>query len=260
MIQMKNLRYLAVAIGLATCCSMMAAENDSPKTGKWYDFEYEVNAGTNIGGATPLPLPAEIRHIGAFNPSLDLQIGGSITKWIDPAARWGVSLGVRLETKGMETRAGVKDYGMEIWQDGEMLNGRWTGQVKTRYSTQQLVIPVTGVWKANHRLRVNFGPYMAFAFKSHFDGRVYDGYLRVGNPTGDKVEFSGDSYATYDFASDLRHFQWGLQGGVSWSAFRHLLVNANLAWGMNGIFRSAFKTISFAMYPVYLNVGFGYLF
>ena len=188
MIQMKNLRYLAVAIGLATCCSMMAAENDSPKAVKWYDFEYEVNAGTNIGGATPLPLPAEIRHIGAFNPSLDLQIGGSITKWIDPAARWGVSLGVRLETKGMETRAGVKDYGMEIWQDGEMLNGRWTGQVKTRYSTQQLVIPVTGVWKANHRLRVNFGPYMAFAFKSHFDGRVYDGYLRVGNPTGDKVD------------------------------------------------------------------------
>lgn len=258
---MKTIRYIALALGLAACQTIAAADNDgAPRARKWYHFDYEVNAGTNIGGATPLPLPAEIRKIEAFNPSLDLQIGASVTTWLDPASRWGVTLGLRLENKGMETRALVKGYGMEIWQDGEMLDGRWTGQVKTCYSTQQLVVPVTGVWKANSRLRVNFGPYMAFVFKSTFDGRVYDGYLRVGDPTGDKVEFSGDSYATYDFSGDLRKFQWGLQAGVSWSAYKHLLVNGNLAWGMNGIFRSSFKTISFAMYPVYLNVGFGYLF
>ena len=100
----------------------------------------------------------------------------------------------------------------------------------------------------------------AFAFKNNFDGHVFDGYLRVEDPTGDKVEFNGDSRASYDFADELRAFQWGLQGGVSWSAYKHLVVNANLAWGCNNIFESSFKTISFNMYPIYLNFGFGYVF
>ena len=35
---------------------------------------------------------------------------------------------------------------------------------------------------------------------------------------------------------------------------------AELTWGMNDIFKTDFDTISFAMYPIYLNVGFGYAF
>ena len=34
----------------------------------------------------------------------------------------------------------------------------------------------------------------------------------------------------------------------------------NLTWGCNGIFKSSFKTITFTMYPIYLNLGFGYAF
>ena len=43
-------------------------------------------------------------------------------------------------------------------------------------------------------------------------------------------------------------------------AYSHLAVNANLSWGLNDIFVSSFKTVSFNMYPIYLNFGFGYLF
>ena len=50
------------------------------------------------------------------------------------------------------------------------------------------------------------------------------------------------------------------KGGVTWTAYKHLLVNANLAWGCNDIFESSFKTVTFNLYPIYLNVGFGYLF
>ena len=35
---------------------------------------------------------------------------------------------------------------------------------------------------------------------------------------------------------------------------------ADLTWGLNDIFKKDFDTISFAMYPIYLNVGFGYAF
>lgn len=59
---------------------------------------------------------------------------------------------------------------------------------------------------------------------------------------------------------DLRKFQWGGQIGVSWLAYKRLSINANLEWGFNSIFNSSFKTISFSLYPIYLNLGFGYNF
>lgn len=223
-------------------------------------FELEVKAGTSIGGATPIPLPAEIRHIDSYSPNLNLLLGASLTKWMDPERRWGVAVGLQFDTRGMKTKARVKNYGMEILDNGNKLKGRWTGSVQTRYRTQQFVVPVTLVYRFNKRLKANVGPYVAYAFTNEFDGYVHDGYLREGNPTGDKYVFEGDSRASYDFGDDLRHFQWGFQGGVSWSAYKHLLVNADLSWGCNSIFNGSFKTISFNMYPIYLNVGFGYVF
>ena len=74
------------------------------------------------------------------------------------------------------------------------------------------------------------------------------------------VEFTDGKIATYDFSDDLRHFQWGLQVGAGWRAFKHLNVYADLTWGLNDIFKSDFNTITFAMYPIYLNIGFGYAF
>lgn len=93
-----------------------------------------------------------------------------------------------------------------------------------------------------------------------FSGYVYDGYLREGDPTGNKVTFEGDSQAPYDFSDELRTFQWGLQGGISWRAFKHLSVQGNLSWGFNDIFKKSFNTVTFDLYPIYLNVGFGYAF
>lgn len=251
---------IAAALLAAAPLGVTAMETAPDNTGTILPLEFEVNAGTSIGGASPIPLPEEIRHIESYNPNLNLQIGGTATKWLDKEQRWGVSIGVRLETRGMKTRARVKNYGMEIYQDGKKLSGRWTGMVRTKYRSQQLVFPVTAVYRINSRLRINAGPYLAFAFDNDFDGYVYDGYLREGDPTGDKVSFADDARATYDFGSELRSFQWGFQGGVSWSAYRHLVVNANLTWGCNNIFKSSFKTVSFNLYPIYLNVGFGYVF
>lgn len=225
-----------------------------------HGVEYEVYAGANIGGASPLPLPAEIREINSYNPQLNFHIGANVTKWLDVQKKWGVAVGLRLETKGMETKATVKNYGMAIIQDGATVSGRWTGKVQTRYHSQQLVVPVTAVFKAHRRLKVHAGPYLAFAFSNDFDGYVYEGYLRDGDPTGTKWSFEGDARASYDFGDNLRHFQWGMQGGITWTAYKHLLVNANLAWGCNDIFESSFKTVTFNLYPIYLNFGFGYLF
>lgn len=223
-------------------------------------YTFEALAGVNIGGAAPIPLPVEIRKIESYNPNLNLQLGGSVTRHFSPSSPWAVRIGLNLETRGMETMANVKNYGMEIYQDGKKLSGRWTGKVHTRYHSQQLVIPIEGVFDCSRKISVNLGPYLAYAFRNDFDGYVTDGYLREGDPTGNKVSFDTESRATYDFGDSLREFHWGIRGGVTWNAYRHFNVHANLSWGANGIFESSFKTVSFALYPIYLNLGFGYRF
>ena len=145
----------------------------------------------------------------------------------------------------METKATVKNYSMEIiGSGGEKLKGNWTGGVQTKVENTY----------------ISAGPFVSFATNRNFSGYVYDGYLREINPTGTKVEFSGDNRASYDFSDNLRKFQWGAQIGTEWKAFKHLIVYADLTWGLNDIFQKDFDTITFGMYPIYLNVGFGYAF
>ena len=256
-------RYIIASMVAVMSFTHAAAQSDTTRGLIWsslHSLEYEVFAGLNIGGASPMPLPAELRHIDSYNPNLNLQLGAKATKWFGKDDRWGVGIALLFESKGMKTKATVKNYGMEIIQDGSRLKGQWTGKVQTRYQSSLFTIPITANYKINKRLKVSAGPYIGIAMNSDFDGFVYNGYLRENDPTGNKVIFEGDRQATYDFSDDLRTLQWGAQAGVSWLAFKHLSVNANLTWCFNGIFKSSFKTISFTMYPIYLNLGFGYAF
>ena len=213
-----------------------------------HGLEYEIKAGFNVGGASPLPLPAEIRALTGYNPTICLAIEGNTTKWFGKDSKWGMTLGLRLETKGMEAKARVKNYSMEIIGDGgELLAGG-----------SYFSIPVTAAYKLSQRVRINAGPYVSFMTSGDFNGHVHDGYLRKDTPTGEKAEFEGDKIAPYDFSKDLSNFQWGFQAGAEWKAFKHLNVCAVLVWGLND--KKDFKTITFNMYPIYLNVGFGYAF
>lgn len=259
----RNILWMLLLL-LAVSVSPLKAQEDRNRgiiQSALYGLEYEIRAGFNIGGTTPLPLPAEIRALTSYQPNVNLAIEGDIIKWVDKAKEWGVILGFRMETRGMEAEARTKNYSMEIiGVGGERMKGNWTGMVKTRYRASFFTIPVLAAWNVSGRLRLTAGPYLSFMTNGDFGGYVFDGYLREGNPTGNKVSFEGDSMASYDFSEDLRNFQWGVQAGVSWRAFKHLNVHADLEWGLNDIFQKDFKTITFSMYPIYLNVGFGYAF
>ena len=140
------------------------------------------------------------------------------------------------------------------------IEGNWTGYVKTNVKSTYLSFPVLATHQFNRRFSMNLGPYFAYMLEGDFSGNVYDGYLREGDPTGNKVVFADGKNAPYDFSKNLRRFQWGAQLGAEWRAFKHLNVYADLTWGLNDIFQKDFDTITFAMYPIYLNVGFGYAF
>lgn len=224
-------------------------------------LEYEVKAGFSIGGTSPIPLPAEIRSIDSYKPGIAISVEGNATKWFGDSKKWGILVGLRLENKSMTTEATVKNYSMEIIGDGgEKVDGVWTGGVKTKVKNSYLTIPVLAKYQLTKRWDLKLGPYFSYMIDGDFSGHVYEGYLRKTDPTGPKVEFTGDKVATYDFTNNLRHFQWGAQLGAEWKAFKHLNVYADLTWGLNDIFEKDFKTVTFAMYPIYLNLGFGYAF
>lgn len=226
-----------------------------------HGWEYSIKAGFNIGGTAPLPLPKEIRSIDSYAPGIAIAIEGNATKWFDAAKKWGLTLGLRLENKNMNTEATVKNYGMKIInENGGELQGLWTGGVKTKVKNSYLTVPVLVDYRISNRWKLSCGPYVSYMTEGNFSGHVYDGHLRTPDATGSRVNFSGGSIATYDFSDELRKFQWGLQLGGEWKAFKHLTVHADLTWGLNDIFQKDFDTISFAMYPIYLNMGFGYFF
>ena len=78
-------------------------------------WQMRLGGGLSLGGTSPLPIPAEIRAIDSYDPTLCIAIEGSVQKKIHH--RWGIATGVRLESKGMKTDATVKNYHMEARED-----------------------------------------------------------------------------------------------------------------------------------------------
>ena len=222
-------------------------------------WEYDARVGINIGGTSPLPLPQEIRKIESYSPQFAPTIELSATRFINK--RWGLSSGLRVEYKSMKTHAQVKDYRTEILgEGGNKLRGHWTGDVHTTLTNLYLSIPVQGVYRLNEDFSLTAGLYFAYLMDGVFKGYVNDGYLRKENPTGDKIVFDKKDKGTYDFSNNMNNFSWGLQAGAQWLMQEKFKLSAQLTWGVNELFKSDFKTISFAMYPIYLNIAFGYRF
>lgn len=258
----KFIIYLLLSIFITS--NTIYAQKDSPMSlikSTLRGLDYQVKAGINIGGMSPLPLPAEIRSIDSYSPELSLTLGAEITKWFSTKRNWGLTLGIILENKAMRTKATVKNYGMSIIGDGgEQVSGRWTGGVQTKVRNSYLTFPILAKYKLSPRWKLKGGTFLSYVLTKNFSGYVYEGYLRENDPTGPKVEFTDGNIATYDFSDDLKNFQWGLVFGGEWKALKHLNVFADLNWGLNDIFKKDFDTVTFKMSAIYLNIGFGYNF
>ena len=258
----KNRIYVALAaFAIALTAAAQSERNESLVKSEKNGWEYEVRAGVNIGGAAPIPLPVEIRKIESYSPKFNGVVEGVVTYWLDAnRSRFGFSSGIRIEEKGMITEAGVKNYSTQIHYDGTRIAGFYTGRVNTRYNSTLLTIPIAANYRFNDAWKVRAGLFVAYRMDGEFTGSVSDGYLRENTPTGQKIVFEGDASASYDFSKELRAFQWGAQLGGSWRAFKHFTVNADVTYNINGVFKRSFQTITFPLYPIYLNIGFGYRF
>ncbi len=257
-------RIYSIILCLTLCMFDATAQKKEHKALIWsnfHDLEYEIKAGINIGGTSPLPLPKEIRSIDGYSPTLSFSIEGSATKWLGETRKWGTSLGIGFESKGMTTKASVKNYNMEILSEtGGKIKGLWTGGVKTKVKMSCFTIPFLANYRISQRWALSAGPYLSILMEKEFSGHVYEGHLRTPDASGSRVNFTDGNIAIYDFSENMRNLQWGLQVGGEWQAYKHLNVHLGLHWGLNDIFKKNFNTVTFAMYPIYMNLGFGYQF
>lgn len=213
--------------------------------------------GYNIGGTMPLSLPASIRHLNSYTPQFAPAVGVDVLFPIDD---WrGFLTGFRVERKAMSEDATVKNYHMEITQGGQTLAGMFTGDVTTNVSMWAFTLPVQAVWRVN-RVNLRMGPYASLLFAKDFSGWAHNGYLRVDDPTGAKVELgeAEDERGNYDFDENMCNWQVGLTVGVDWHLSNRFGLYADLNWGFSTLFYNDFHTIGQAMYPIFGQLGVTY--
>ena len=190
---MKKIIIAVLASIIALCAPAKTNEiNDRDKNlinAALLGWHIRLSAGYNLGGTAPLPLPREIRGIESYNPGLNLAIEGTVEKMFSKGD-WGLRWGIRLESKGMTTKADTKNYHMEAWNtDGSgQVVGAFTGKVKTSVKNTYVTLPVLAVYRINERWNVSAGAYASYLLDGEFTGEAYDGYIRDQNPTGEKAE------------------------------------------------------------------------
>lgn len=247
----------AVLLSLST--ALVAQENDkwtawgpsSLKNSGWI-----VRVGFVIGGTSPLPVPPEIRSINSFEPLGGITFGADYYQMF--SRRFGIQAGVHFFHEGFSTNANVKNYRMGITQGNNYMEGNFTGVDITNTTQTGITVPLTATLRMSPRWNVSVGPFFSFLAKGTFDGEVTDGYLREGDPTGQKIEITDDNPATYDFSSNMNHFYWGLEFMFDYKAMKHLNVFGGFDWSLSSIFPDSFETVPFNMYPLYAKIGVAY--
>ncbi len=227
-----------------------------------HNYKYNVHVGYNIGGTAPIRMPASIRTLHSYTLRPNFALG--IDAYHPISGKWGYIGGLRFESKGMKTDAGVKGYHMKIVRGGEELEGLFTGSVVTKVDMSLITVPLQATYDLSDKIRLKFGPYVSYVTAKKFEGWAYDGYLRrqeeghpKGDPTGVKVELGHDEgqRGEYDFFSDMRNWQFGIDLGADWYITKRWGAKADLSWGLTGIFNKKFDTIEQTMYPIYGTIG-----
>lgn len=224
---------------------------------------YYVRLGYNVGGTAPVGMPATIRSLSRYTLQPNLLIGADVQKNL--SGRWGMMIGLHVEQKDMDVDARVKSYHMAMVQGAQRIEGVFTGQVVSEVTLGVVTVPLQATYDLSSKVRLKAGPYVSFVYQKDFSGYAYDGYLREGSPTGTKVLVGttgedGDEHprGTYDFSDSMRKLHVGIDVGADWYFSRRWGASLDLAWGLNGVFKSSFDVIDDTLYPIYANVGVTY--
>lgn len=241
---------------MAAICSMTVQQTKAE--GLFDNLKYNLRLGYMVGGTAPVGMPATIRSLDSYRLKPNITLGIDVNKQFDN--HWGLVTGLRLENKGMDIKATVKNYHMALVKGDQRIEGNFTGGNRTEVEEWMFTVPVLASYAITDNFNVKAGPYVSVLTSRKFEGYAYDGYLREGDPTGGKITLGHDETdrGNYDFSDDMRHFQFGVMAGADYYWGRHWGAFVDLSWGLTGIFKSDFHTLDQTLYPIYGTIGLAY--
>ncbi|MCL1942333.1 MAG: PorT family protein [Candidatus Azobacteroides sp.] len=219
-----------------------------------HPWEFKINAGYNIGGTSPLPMPVEVRKIEKYSPPLFApHVAFEATRRFNN--KWGLTAGLSFDYKGFSVKDSVLNLHTEIKMNDKTYIGTFTGHNETKIKNSYMTIPVMASYHISDKWLVQAGVYAAYLYSSGFSGTASNGYIREGDPTGDKTEVNE---ASFDFSDELNKFDFGLQAAGERGFSKRFAIRGQLAWGLTPVFHSDFTGVPFKMYNVYGTVGVSY--
>jgi hypothetical protein len=245
-------RKLFIALAGTVACLTLAAQQESTK-----QWEYKGFAGYNLGGSTPLPLPAEIRKIHSWSPGFSGTLAFHVTRWL--TREWGVTSGLAIDVKGMSVQADVKYMNTSlVVGEGDhtgTFTGMFTGRNTTTVRNGYLVVPLMAAYRPPGKWAFRLGGYVAFQRDARFEGSASDGYIRNGGPAGDRINIE---MATFDFSDHIRKTDAGAMASADWFFTRKLALTGQLSWGFVPLLPTHFTGIPYKLYNLYFMGGIGY--
>jgi hypothetical protein len=246
---MKRAFYLFLAGLLAS--TLAPAQQESNR--RW---EYKMFAGYNLGGSSPLPLPAEIRAIRSWSPGLSGTLAFHVTRWLPSG--WGITSGLAIDVKAMSVEADVMylNTSLSVGEGGHTgtFSGLFTGRNRTRVHNGYLVIPLLAA-RQIAQCTFRLGGYVALNRDARFEGQAFDGYIRNGGPAGDRINVE---MSTFDFSDRVRKTDAGLMALADWFFTGKLALTGQCSWGLLPLFPSGFSGIPYKMYNIYFMGGIAY--
>ncbi len=217
----------------------------------------DARLGYTVGGTIPTHMGKEIRGINSFNPGMNFSV--AIEATLPLKNHWAFHSGVRYELGSMDVDSRVKNYDIEVVRGEESLNGIFVGNVRIKTTQRRITLPIQAQYEFSNEFKLRGGLFMGWLTSRKFWGWAYDGYLREGTPIGAKIDMGrepGDR-GDFDFDSNMRHMQWGIDVGADWQFHRRWGMFAELTYGLSGIFKSDFHSVQ-TLRPMYGTLGILY--
>ena len=240
--------------------SAYSQEQKEPIARKNNKLEHKIVAGFNFGATTPFPIPEEVRAIEAWWPQFGAQLGYNIL--MQGNGNWGVGSGILLDYKGMGVRDRVKYMhtivDIEVGERQGKFEGYFTGKNQTIVKSAYVTIPVYITYYLKNKWNFRLGMYGSYLFSSEFSGKVWDGYIRVNDYTGEKILINSESPAFFNFGTKMRSFDVGIIGGAEYKINHKFGIYTNISYGATSVFKSSFRGIGFNLHNMYAAAGLSY--
>ena len=254
----KTISILLAALALSICAN---AQNDTKDSlvsitishpyipiPQW---QHNVALGIGTGASSPIPIPNRISEM-SWTPRMCFLVGYDFSYRF-----WrmvGLKTGLQIKHVGMSAEAKVYQMFTQAIVDESEVSGYFTGYNETVLHATYISLPLQ--FSFYHKAwKFDAGLFAALKLQGHFSGAVKSGYIRIGDPTGEKVEVG---YEPFDFSEFIAPFNYGLEFtatrnfGDRWSAW------FDLSWALNSTFKEAFRGLEYKMYNIYGLFGVGY--